>query len=226
MKREVQAGEETPYGIDLVKALDVTDANVAKMKVCIIDTGYDINHPDLPSGSNVSGDNNRSNRWDRDGNGHGTHVAGTIAAIGGNGIGVKGVNRNGEVRIHINRIFGDNGRPIFGSTIMAAVNACVNAGSNIISMSLGGPVRMALEEETFERAYRENNVLSIAAAGNSGNRAYSYPASYSSVMSVAAVNRNKALASFSQRNDQVDIAAPGVNVLSTKANTEGYIAYR
>lgn len=216
--------EEIPYGIDMVKALDVPDDLVANRKVCIIDTGYDITHPDLPDEPIVTGDNNRGNKWDTDGNGHGTHVAGTIAAIGDNGQGVVGVNRSGLVGLHIIRIFGDNGRPIFGSTLMGAAQKCVDAGSNIISMSLGGPIGNPIERDFFQTVYEELNVLVVAAAGNSGNNRYSYPASYDAVMSVAAIDENKDVAFFSQKNDQVEISAPGVRVLSTQAGG-GYIAY-
>lgn len=223
--RRQQNSEVIPYGIDLVKALDVSDEFVEKMKVCIIDTGYDINHEDLPNGPNVGGnDNGRSNPWGEDGNGHGTHVAGTIAAIGGNDIGVAGVNRSGKVGLHIERFFGDNGRPIFGSELIGLASRCVEAGSNIISMSLGGPFRMESESEAFRQIYEEKNVLVVAAAGNSGNTAYSYPGSYSSVMSVAAIDKDSVIAYFSQQNDQVDISAPGVEVLSTKTGG-GYVAY-
>jgi len=224
LRRKEQDSEVIPYGINLVKALDVSDELVGNMKVCIIDTGYDITHEDLPDGSNVGGNNNAGNRWDEDGNGHGTHVAGTIAAIGNNGVGVVGVNRNGNVGLHIERLFGNNGRPIFGSTIIGLAQKCVDAGSDIISMSLGGPFRMETESQAFENLYKERNVLVVAAAGNSGNSAYSYPASYDSVMSVAAIDKDSDLAFFSQRNDQVDISAPGVDVLSTKTGG-GYVAY-
>ncbi len=217
--------EETPYGITMVGALQVPDDFVANRKLCIIDTGYDINHPDLPNSSDiVSGDNNRGNRWDTDGNGHGTHVAGTIAAIGNNGEGVVGVNRSGQLGLHIIRIFGDNGRPIFGSTLMGAAQKCVDAGSNIISMSLGGPISNPIERDFFQTIFEQQNVLVVAAAGNSGNTRKSYPASYDAVMSVAAIDESKELASFSQRNNQVEISAPGVGVLSTQKGG-GYIAY-
>jgi len=221
--RQLQGSEEIPYGIDLVQALEVSDEFVENMKVCIIDTGYDINHEDLPKGSNVGGNNNRGSLWNEDGNGHGTHVAGTIAAIDNN-VGVVGVNRNGKVGLHIERLFANNGRPIFGSTLIGLANGCVEAGSTIISMSLGGARPMQAESDAFERIYKENNVLVVAAAGNAGNSAYSYPASYDAVMSVAAIDENSNVAYFSQKNDQVDIAAPGVDVLSTKTGG-GYVAY-
>lgn len=217
-------GEEIPYGINLVKALGVSDEFVANQKVCIVDTGFDISHPDLPSGGNVSGNDNSGYEWNKDGNGHGSHLAGTIAGIGGNGIGVVGVNRNGAIGLHIERVFNDNGNWIWASTIIKAVSNCVAAGSNIISMSLGGPFSMNSERDLFESLLKDSNVLIIAAAGNAGSNAYSYPASYPSVMSVAAIDSSKRICSFSQRNDQVDISAPGLNVLSVKSGG-GYVSY-
>ena len=81
-------------------------------------------------------------------------------------------------------------------------------------MSLGGSFKSRFEETAFKDAYNAG-VLSVAAAGNGGNTSYSYPASYSSVVSVAAVDSNKVVADFSQKNSQVELAAPGVSVLST-----------
>jgi serine protease len=115
--------ETEPYGIDLINALKVSDEFVNNKKVCIIDSGYDINHPDLPSGSTVTGaQDGGAGIWSKDGFGHGTHVAGTIAAMGHNGKGVMGVARNGELNIHIVRIFGDGGTWTWTSTFLKAVS--------------------------------------------------------------------------------------------------------
>lgn len=130
----------------------------------------------------------------------------------------------GELGLHIIRIFGDNGRPIFGSTLIGAAQQCVDAGSNVISMSLGGPISNPIERDFFRRIYEEQNILVIAAAGNGGTSQSFYPASYDSVMSVAAIDENKQRASFSQRNSQVEISGPGVRVLSTETGG-GYVAY-
>ena len=77
--------EEIPYGIDYVHALNVSDAFVSNRKICIIDSGYQLDHQDLPS-QNVTGYDgpHTAGPWNEDGSGHGTHVAGTIAALGGN----------------------------------------------------------------------------------------------------------------------------------------------
>lgn len=217
--------ESTPYGITMVQSDQVSDSNIGSMKVCITDTGYDGDHEDLRSyqGSGISGDDNDGNgndtgNWYQDGHGHGTHVAGTISAIGGNGIGVVGVSSSDLVGLHIVKVFNNSGNWGYGSDMIAAVGQCVDAGSNVVSMSLGGSGSSASEQAAFDDAYN-NNVLLIAASGNdgtsSGNDAFSYPASYDSVMSVAAIDSSKSVASWSQKNSQVEIAAPGVSVNST-----------
>lgn len=222
--------ESSPYGIGLVQADQVSDSNTANRKICITDTGYTSNHEDLRpyTASNISGNDNDGNgndtgNWYNDGHGHGTHVAGTIAGIGGNGVGVVGVNPSDQIGLHIVKVFNDSGNWAYGSDLVAAVEQCVNAGSNVISMSLGGGASSTAESNAFQQAY-DNGVLLIAASGNSGtasgNDAFSYPASYDSVMSVGALNSSKQIANFSQKNSQVEISAPGVAVLSTLPNNQ------
>ncbi len=209
-----------PYGVDMVQARDVWDANrdgvvdsgaptAANRKICIIDSGY-FSHEDLPTG--VSGYNGNL-PWNQDGSGHGTHVAGTIAAMN-NALGVLGVTP-GTVQLYIVRVFGDSGAWAYSSTLVDAAYRCRDAGANIISMSLGGSTSSNTEKNAFASLYNSYNILSIAAAGNDGNNRNSYPASYDSVVSVAAIDNNKTVATFSQYNSQVELAAPGVGVLST-----------
>lgn len=221
-KRYLMA-EQTPYGITMVNALQVPDNLVSNRKVCILDTGYTLNHPDLIN-SGVTGDDgygsNDTGNWYQDGNGHGTHVAGTIAAVGGNNQGVVGVNRNGQLKLHIVKVFNNSGSWAYGSDLIAAINQCKAAGANVTSMSLGGSGQSVAERQAFEQSYA-GGMLHIAAAGNAGNSSLSYPASYDAVVSVAAVDSAGNKASFSQFNSQVEIAAPGVNVNSTW-NDGGY----
>jgi subtilisin family serine protease len=139
-------------------------------------------------------------------------VFGTIAAIN-NGLGVVGVNPNKQLRLHIVKVF-DAAGWAYSSTLATAANKCGSAGANVISMSLGGGMKSITEQRAFDKL-QTNGVLSIAAAGNDGNSTTSYPAGYASVMSVAAVDENKNWATFSQYNKDVEIAGPGVGVLST-----------
>ncbi|HEX6929508.1 MAG TPA: S8 family serine peptidase [Gammaproteobacteria bacterium] len=206
--------ETQPYGIAMVQADDLAlQPASANRTVCIIDSGYSLGHEDLPS-NNVNGTNDSgTGNWFTDENHHGTHVAGTIAAVAGNNTGVVGVFRNQNVNIHIIKVFGADGWA-YSSSLVTAAQECEAAGANVISMSLGGSMSSRAEDRYFADAYNRG-VLSIAAAGNDGNTRKSYPASYASVMSVAAVDQNKAVADFSQKNDAVEIAAPGVGVKST-----------
>ncbi|USD30725.1 S8 family serine peptidase [Pseudoalteromonas sp. SCSIO 43201] len=212
--------EATPYGIRMVQADQVSDSYSSNRKVCIMDTGYTLGHQDLPS-TGITGNDGYGNYdtglWSNDGNGHGTHVAGTIAALGGNGTGVVGVNPSGQLGLHIVKVFNDQGRWAYGSNLIKAIEQCEQAGANVTSMSLGGSGSSTAERNAFEQSY-QRGMLHIAAAGNGGNSSLSYPASYDAVVSVAAVDSSESKASFSQYNSQVEIAGPGVGVNSTWNN--------
>jgi subtilisin family serine protease len=208
------AGQFEPYGIRMVQADQLFNVNASNRKVCIIDSGYWLGHEDLPGLTNVTGENDSgTGSWMVDQSHHGTHVAGTIAALN-NSLGVVGVSANNTLKLHIVKVFGDDGTWTYSSTLVNAANKCAAAGANVISMSLGGSFKSKTEDNAF-KALLANNVLPIAAAGNAGNRTVSYPAGYTSVMSVAAVDQVRQWATFSQYNNDVEIAGPGVNVLST-----------
>jgi len=208
-------GQAVPYGIKLVQADQLADTYVGNRKVCIIDSGIDRAHEDLVGNSaNMSGQyDSGTGNWYTDQNSHGTHVAGTIAAVNNSGLGVVGVNSNRRLKLHIVKVFGAGGWA-YSSTLSSAANQCASAGANIISMSLGGPSSNTTESNTFANL-ASRGILSVAAAGNAGNTAISYPAGYSSVVMVGAVNEYKQWASFSQYNSKMEIAAPGVSVYST-----------
>jgi len=202
----------TPYGVDMVQAplMWAKGFTGTGVKVCIIDSGIDSLHPDFGS-SKISGSANSKLPWNVDGCKHGTHVAGTIAAKNDAG-GVVGVAYNAN--IYIVRVFSNSCSLTYSSTLAYAADQCRLNGANIISMSIAGSTSSSLESNTFSNLANTYDILSIAAAGNSGDSAYRYPASYSSVMSVAAVDSSGARASFSTYNNAVDISAPGVSVQS------------
>jgi subtilisin family serine protease len=212
--------ETVPYGIPMVQADQLSDSNAGAINVCIIDSGYHAGHFDLQAnpvnGLNLSGSGDPF----IDSCGHGTHVAGTIAAVN-NGDGVIGVMPGANVNLTIAKIFGDDdwtsgscGYSYTSSTIQAAYD-CADAGANVINMSLGGSQASSTAEQGFQDLLDNYNVLSIAAAGNDGTTGYSYPASYPAVVSVGAIDDTKTVADFSQKNDQVELSGPGVGVLST-----------
>lgn len=214
--------QETPYGIDLVRARDVWDADRdgvidpgaptgAGIRLCIVDSGIDAGHEDLGGGgvTLLAGRSWTGESWFEDGNnGHGTHVAGTAAAAN-NDRGVVGVSP-GTVELLIADVFASGGA--HDSTVLAAVQWCADQGAHVVNLSLGGggDALAAGYEAVYDRG-----VMMVAAAGNTGGPAQSFPASYAAVVSVAAVDDNGARATFSSTAPQVELAAPGDGVLST-----------
>ena len=187
-------------------------------KIGIVDTGIDQTHPEL-SGKTVDcgaafGGVVTSGAC-ADDNMHGTHVAGTIAAKANNATGVAGVAFNSNLTI-CKALYTAAGTGL--TSDVAACIAWVHArGAKVISMSLGGGASTTLQNAVaaaWENGGANGSVL-VAAAGNDGDSTVNYPAGYAQVVSVAATDHNDARASFSNTNADVEIAAPGVNVLST-----------
>ena len=205
--------QSVPYGIPMVQADLLSDQFSGNRKVCIIDSGLQKTHEDLQDArlGGISLGNIGGPFLDKCG--HGSHVAGIIAALD-NEVGIRGIMPGNRLKIHIVKIFGADCENTFASDLVNAVRLCRNAGANVINMSLGGADASSIERTAFEDTFRAG-ILSVAAAGNEGDTNFAFPASYDSVISVAAINSKRNLASFSQRNTQVDLAAPGVDVLST-----------
>jgi thermitase len=192
--------------------------------VGIVDTGIDANHEDLAGKvtacAAVSASDQVVEGECADGHGHGTHVAGTAAATANNGVGVAGVAFNAQLAIC-------RGLDASGSGTFAGVANCVtwlaSKGVDVISMSLGG----ATDDPTMAAAATAawangTGTVIVAAAGNGGNATPSYPAAYPEVISVAATDNADARAWFSTFNADVEVAAPGVDILSAKLGG-GYV---
>ena len=197
------------------------DDNAGTRKVCVVDSGYDMGHEDLPfdlSNTLITGESFIGGYdWFTDGNSHGTHVAGIIAAIGGNDSGVKGVIRNGKVKLHISRIFHpyEFGTP--WSRVLAGFESCVQNGSNVVNMSLGAHSYTQSFADAIADAYSAG-IVTFASAGDSGAYGpgfYRYPASYPFVVSVGSITESYERSYFSTYNDEVDLCAPGSDILST-----------
>lgn len=208
-----QPAQVLPWGIDRIDA-ELVEATGEGIRVCIVDTGIDRDHPDLAanivSGRNfvVSGRRLDSTKWEDD-NGHGTHVAGTLAALDNN-IGVVGVAPRASLLVA--KVLNRQGSGYL-SDVIAGINYCVNSNADIISMSLGTSSNVLSFENAVNAAYN-SGVLLIAAAGNSGGSVI-YPAAYDSVIAVSATDSNDDIAYFSSRGPEIELAAPGVNILST-----------
>ncbi len=203
--------ETLPWGInriDAERAWEVTRG--AGIRIAVLDTGIDHLHHDLAPnfGGGVSFVPGESFT---DGNGHGTHVAGIIGARQ-NGTGVVGVAPNCSllsVKV-LNRSGSGN-----YSSIISGILWCARNNIDIINMSLGGGQHVQALQNACDFAF-SHNVLIVAAAGNSGPGpdTVGYPARYDSCIAVSGVDNSGTVASFSSRGNQVDLAAPGVNILS------------
>ncbi len=209
-----QPAQKLPWGIDKIDA-DLANGTGAGVKVCVVDTGIDKDHPDLQK--NIVGGKNfvakgavvDPTKWDDD-NGHGTHVAGTIAAVD-NMVGVVGVAP--QASLLAAKVLNRQGSGYI-SDIIAGIDYCVTSGADVVSMSLGSNSDVQALHNAVDNAYA-NGVLLVAAAGNDYGGTVSYPAAYGSVVAVSATDSNNNLASFSNVGSQVELAAPGVNILST-----------
>lgn len=201
-------------------------SNSETIGVAVLDTGLNINHPDL-IGRTIAGYDyvtKSPNVIDQDG--HGTLVSGFVAATANNGVGISGVAGSANIKIAPYRV-GTKGLTV--SNICAALmDAADRSDIKVINMSYGGYEYNNSEAAAIQYAKDRGKVL-VAASGNEGeptdNEAglLSYPASYNGVISVAATTHSNNRASFSQYNNMVDLAAPGENVYTTDM-TGGYTA--
>jgi subtilisin len=181
------------------------------IKVAVLDTGCAMLHPDLKEQICAHKDFTKSPVGPGDSNGHGTHCCGVIAAKK-NGVGIVGVAP--DACLIVGKVLSDSGG---GSTknIVAGIKWAVSQKADIISMSFGSPSSCPDIEAALKYAASKGVIL-IAAAGNEGPdpETVGYPARYETVLSVAAVDSNNRIAKFSSRGPQVDVAAPGVDILS------------
>ena len=223
---EVKASFDTmPYGIKKIEASHIWKKGEKGegIVVAILDTGIDINHPDLKDKIvDVQNFTNEGDMYDvTDGSGHGTHVAGTIGASE-NGSGVVGVAP--ECSLVICKVLESNG----SGSIQGIINALdwvrewegvEGERIRVVNMSLGGPDDVPELHEAIKRVV-DSGIMVCVASGNEGDddertMEFSYPALYPEVVTVAASDENNDLAYFSNNNLQVDCIASGVNVVST-----------
>lgn len=206
----------TPWGIAMVRAAEVWPVTQGEqVHVAVIDTGIDLQHPDLVHA--IAGGYNTFNPSGspQDDHKHGTHVAGIVAAAN-NAYGVVGVAP--AAKLWAVKVLDHNGR---GSTenVIAGIDWVMNkkrelGGRWVINMSLGSNSPSDLEADIISRAYNEDIVL-VAAAGNARSRVIDWPAAYGEVIAVSAVGEEGIKASFSSYGRGVSVAAPGVAVPST-----------
>ncbi len=206
-----------PWGIDRVdaKLVWLLGNTADPIKVGIIDTGISNKHRDLLA--NIKGGVNTINpnkNWNDD-NGHGSHVAGIVAALN-NTIGVIGVGP--AANLYAIKVLGANGSGYL-SDVIEGIQWAVANGMQVVNMSLGTNSNILSFHDAVIAA-KNAGVVVVVAAGNNGG-AVIYPAAYPEAIAVSATDQNNIIASFSSRGPEVDLAAPGVSIYSTHKGT-GY----
>ena len=210
--------------------LTASTAGTNRVRVAVIDTGADCTHPDFMNAGGSSTDvafggqllwsasqalvptsvSSPACPW-QDDYGHGTHVTGIVAAATSNGIGVASLGYPLEVIEYKALDVTGSGSD---STIANAIVEAVLAGAQVISMSLGGSGYSQTLQTAINFAWEENVVV-VAAAGNSASNSLFFPADANHAVAVSASDINNNLASFSNFGNAITLSAPGVNILST-----------
>jgi subtilisin family serine protease len=222
------SGSTSGKDMDLTSAWD-TITDCSSVVVAVIDTGIKYDHADLSSNMWNSGSGSIPNHgWNvitgastpnnpMDDHGHGTHVAGTIGAVGNNGVGTTGICW--KVQLMAVKALDSDGAGTT-SDIVTGINWAVSHGAKVINMSLGGGGMDSAMSTAIDNAKNSGTVV-VVAAGNEGSNndsTPSYPCSFSkaNLICVAALDQAYGLATFSNYGaNSVDVAAPGVNIAST-----------
>ncbi|WP_455540088.1 S8 family peptidase [Terrisporobacter sp.] len=224
--KDIKNISKVSYGITMIQAKNmwIKSSRGEGINIAVIDSGCDINHESLKDNivlvKNFTDEDKKNPNIVIDRVGHGTHVAGIIAANGNDNT-VIGVAP--WANLYILKVIDKTGTGSV-SWVVNAINYAVEKKVDIISMSLG----MSKNDLKLEKAIKNavnNNILVVCAAGNNGDGdtntfEYSYPAAYADVISVGAVDKKGVPAKFSNSNLVVDLVAPGVDILSTYTNNQ------
>jgi subtilisin family serine protease len=200
------------------EAIAAAKGGSSEVVVAIVDTGADLGHPDLKGklvkGYNATGLSGLFGLGSpKDDNGHGTHCAGTAAAITNNGVGVAGMAANCKV-MPVRVLAGAGSGSLL--SVAKGITWAADHGADVISLSLGGAGTMEALGDAVAHALAKNVVV-VAAMGNSGHdgNPISYPASYPGVIAVGATDADDKIAFFSSFNKYCSVSSPGVKIMST-----------
>ena len=214
------------WGLTKIKASegwDVTHGS-GSVDIAITDTGINSSHPDLTGkivvSVNCTVSSSCPSQTTTDPDGHGTHVAGIASAITNNSEGVAGVSWEGKLMSV--KVLDDTGSGYYSWIVNGIVWAADN-GAEVINLSLGGSSSSSALKSAVDYAWGKGVVI-VAAAGNSGNTRALYPAYYANSIAVAATDQNDKKASFSSYGSWVDVAAPGVSILSSYHGGYDYLS--
>jgi uncharacterized repeat protein (TIGR02543 family) len=205
-------------------ALDIVSANQAwtitegsrDIIIAVIDTGIDLDHPELIHSLYGVGYNSRTEQegleYVEDDRGHGTSTIGVIAAAKDNGIGIAGIAPG--VSILPIKANTETTTAFRDADVINGILYAIDQDVDIINISIGNGTYNSLMEQAVDLAV-EAGILVVAAAGNTGRDQYVYPAAHASVVSVSSISDTRGSSFFTTYNDQVDISAPGHNIVST-----------
>jgi len=210
----IPSAQIIPWGVKRMKADEaIKQVDTSTQIVCVVDTGTNWDHPDLKGQifdgkSFVSGNPS----W-MDDNGHGTHVAGIVAATA-NDIDTQGVSQALILTAKVLNSYGSG----YGSAIAEGIIYCVDKGASVINMSLGSPASGGPDKliSSAIQYAKENDVITVCAAGND-SEAVGYPAK-NCTYAVAASDEVDTLAWFSNFGPEINVIAPGVRIMSTSMN--------
>jgi len=213
------------YALNLMgtkEAWNIT-VGVSSLKVAIIDTGIDIFHEEFSGRISALSYNSVSEKVGldhvKDDFGHGTMVAGVIAATKDNGKGIAGIAQN--IELLVIKANNPNLGTFSDTSIIEGIYYAVDNGAKIINLSLGGSSRNQVMIEALKYA-ESNEVLVIAASGNDGTLGVKYPAAYEQTLAVSAIDQTQTITNFSNYGEQIDLSAPGSQIITT-ANNNGYV---
>lgn len=188
--------------------------------VAIVDTGVDYTHPDIMANYYPGGYDYINNDADpKDDNGHGTHVAGIAAAVTNNGVGIAGISQS---KIMAEKVLNNVGSGSYSAVANGIIHA-TNKGAKVISLSLGGSFSSSTLQNAVNYAWK-NGALIVAAAGNDNSGRISYPAAYSNVIAVSALDPGDNFAYYSNHGKKIELAAPGTNIYSTYPGGYAYMS--
>ena len=213
---------EGQYSLDRMRVRDAWSLSKGGSGVvAVLDTGVQANHPDL-SGRVLPGYNfvnNTSNAADD--NGHGTWVAGIIAAKPNDGYGIAGISWSDKilpVKIMTREGTGDT------ADLTSGITWAADHGATVINMSVGGFPSSTYVQEAITYAWNKGVVL-VGAAGNNGRQEHFYPASFTNVVSVSATQVNDEFSHWSSFGSGVDVSAPGASVQTTNCTVCTYASH-
>ncbi|NDI34810.1 S8 family peptidase [Chengkuizengella sediminis] len=212
---ETELKPSIPWGVQEIKAPQVWKYTKGDgIKISVIDTGVDFNHPDLKDQLRRGFNFIYPHMPPWDDNGHGTHIAGTIAASNEQ----KGiVGTAPKAQLHPIKAFDHKGTA-YSSDIIQAIEWSIRNQMNIINMSFGMSYRSQSLLDAIKQA-NELGIITVASSGNDGKKeTVDYPARFTPTISVGATSTKKRLASFSNKGKNIDIYAPGEKIFSTWPN--------